>query len=130
MTESRSTFFPPVRDRAAATSAGFRFGHVGTHSSRTMMLDELEALLSATPVDAQPDQHANAVIEENCLGKQTVQTAGTPFSTSVNFTGSTPTCRCSAFSCAMAVRFCWQTAPRLLAALARDPLLRHPRRPP
>ena len=52
MSETRSTFFPPVRDRAAATSAGFRFGHVGTHSSRTMMLDELEALLSATPVDA------------------------------------------------------------------------------
>lgn len=72
MSETRSTFFPPVRDRAAATSAGFRFGHVGTHSSRTMMLDELEALLSATPVDAKPDQHANAVIEENCLGKQTV----------------------------------------------------------
>ena len=48
MIEIRTPFFPPTRGRATAIQAGFRFGHVGTHTSRTMMLEEL----TATGIDA------------------------------------------------------------------------------
>lgn len=72
MHEGRHPFFPSTRDRASAIRAGFRFGHVGTHSSRTMMLAELNAVLAAVPAPAKPEVYAAAIIEENCLGKQTV----------------------------------------------------------
>lgn len=68
------TFFPPTRSRGDAIAAGFRFGHIGTHTSRTIMLDELTAVLAAVPVNGKPDEYAAAIIEENCLGKQTVST--------------------------------------------------------
>jgi hypothetical protein len=125
MTESRSTFFPSARDRAPAITAGFRFGHVGTHSSRTMMLDELEALLSATPADAKPDEHATAVIEENCLSKQTVANRRHSLQHLRELYGLDP--NLPLFR--ILVRL-WHSDPAgrpllaLLAALARDPLLR------
>lgn len=72
MTEPRNTFFPPTRDRSNAINVGFRFGHVGTHSSRTMMLDELNSVLLSVPPEAKPQDYASAIIEENCLGKQTI----------------------------------------------------------
>lgn len=72
MSELRNTFFPPTRDRASAINVGFRFGHVGTHSSRTMMLDELNSVLLAAPPNAKPQDFVSAIIEENCLGKQTI----------------------------------------------------------
>jgi hypothetical protein len=72
MSESRNTFFPSTRDRASAISVGFRFGHVGTHTSRTMMLDELSAVLAAVPASAKSEEYASAIIEDNCLGKQTI----------------------------------------------------------
>lgn len=72
MAETSNPFFPSSRDRSGAINAGFRFGHVGTHSSRTMMLEELNSVMLAVPTDAKPQDYASAVIEENCLGKQTV----------------------------------------------------------
>jgi hypothetical protein len=72
MTEIRTPFFPQTRSRASAIDAGFRFGHVGTHSSRTMMFDELVATLAAVPVSATAGDYSAAIIEDNCLGKQTV----------------------------------------------------------
>jgi len=67
-------FFPPTRNRGDAIAAGFRFGHIGTHTSRTIMLDELTAVLAAVPANGKPDEYVAAIIEENCLGKQTVST--------------------------------------------------------
>src|SRR5947209_713174 len=72
MIEIRTPFFPQTRGRATAIQAGFRFGHVGTHTSQTMMLDELTAALSAVPTGRETTEYASAIIENNCLSKQTV----------------------------------------------------------
>lgn len=68
------TFFPSTPDRRNAIEAGFRFGHIGTHTSRTIMLEELTAVLAAVPMNGKPDEYLAAIVEENCLGKQTVST--------------------------------------------------------
>jgi hypothetical protein len=74
MPESNLMFFPPTRDRRAAIAAGFRFGHIGTHTSRTIMLEELTATFAAVALNGKSADYATAVVEENCLGKQTVST--------------------------------------------------------
>ena len=53
---------------------GFRSGERGTHTSRTMMLEELSHLLEAVPGDVAREQYADAVMEQNCLGKRTAAT--------------------------------------------------------
>ena len=60
--------------REDATTVGFRFGDRGTHTSRTIMLRELTAALAAVPADAARADYANAIIEDNCLGKSTAST--------------------------------------------------------
>lgn len=72
MIEIRTPFFPATRGRGTAIHAGFRFGHVGTHTSRTMMLEELTATLSAVPACRKTTDYASAIVEDNCLSKQTV----------------------------------------------------------
>jgi len=51
---------------------GFRFGEKGTHTSRTMMLAELDELLEAVPADAPHEAYVSAIVDENVLGKQTL----------------------------------------------------------
>ena len=54
---------------------GFRFERGGTHSSRTMMLDELTALLDyVNRADATKADYLNAIEEDNCLGKRSGKT--------------------------------------------------------
>ena len=74
MSQAANLFFPPGSNRATAAKGGFRFGHVGTHSSRTMMLEELATVLGIVPPDGKSEVYATAIVEENCLGKQTVAT--------------------------------------------------------
>ena len=74
MNDSPLIFFPPTRDRREAIAAGFRFGHIGTHTSRTIMLEELSATFAAVPLGGRSSEYASAVVEENCLGKQTIST--------------------------------------------------------
>ena len=57
-----------------ATVWGFRAGDRGTHTSRTIMLDELSHLFDAAPGDATREDYADTVIEDNCLGKRTAAT--------------------------------------------------------
>ena len=57
-----------------ANKWGFRWGEIGTHTSRTIMLEDLECLLKATDPQASRKDYANAVVEENCLGKRTAST--------------------------------------------------------
>ena len=57
-----------------ATLWGFRSGERGTHTSRTIMLDELSQLLDAVPDEASRRDYAQAVTEGNCLGKRTAAT--------------------------------------------------------
>jgi hypothetical protein len=53
---------------------GFRFGDKGTHTSRTIMLDELNAVLAHCPPDAPRSDYTAEIIEHNLLGKRTAST--------------------------------------------------------
>jgi len=105
--------------------AGFRWGKKGTHTSRTIMLDELQTLLAHCQPEASPDDYTTAVIENNCLGKRTSATRKLSLQ------------RLSELYALDAnvllfrnMRHFWyadrsgQTILALLLALARDPLLR------
>jgi len=54
--------------------AGFRWGQKGTHTSRTIMLDELRLLLAYCPAGVMRDVYLSAIRVDNCLGKRTVAT--------------------------------------------------------
>jgi hypothetical protein len=60
--------------RKALIKFGFKFGRNGAHSSRTMMLSELQMLFSATPVSALLEQYQTEIISHNCLNKSTEST--------------------------------------------------------
>jgi len=47
---------------------GFKFGDKGAHTSRTMMLDEISALLRTCPADCSRAGYEQALVIENCLG--------------------------------------------------------------
>lgn len=116
----------PVSEPVPAwTAVGFKFGDKGTHTSRTIMVEELSALLAACPVNAKRDGYVRAATEENCLGKRTVSTRRLTFQRLSELYGldeSMPLFRL--------LRVFWHTdegaRPQLafLTALARDPLLR------
>lgn len=53
---------------------GFKVGALGTHSSRTIMLDEISTLLAAVPEDAGRSDYLSAIVENNALGKLTTAT--------------------------------------------------------
>lgn len=55
-------------------AVGFRLGDKGTHTSRTIMLAELTALLDSVPNSATRADYASAIIESNCLDKATSST--------------------------------------------------------
>ncbi len=67
-------FFPPTGPNGVVAKGGFRVGNKGTHSSRTLMLAELAAVLAAVPGNADRAAYAAAIIEGNCLGKPTAST--------------------------------------------------------
>lgn len=67
-------FFPAAGLPATATKLGFRFGDKGTHSSRTLMLAELGAVLAAAPGPVDRAAYTTAIIDGNCLEKQTAST--------------------------------------------------------
>ena len=64
-------FHEPVS--ATAIESGFRFGG-GTHTSRTIMLAELRAVLAHCGPHATRDEYLSAIHEDNCLGKRTAAT--------------------------------------------------------
>lgn len=70
----RPQFFPSGGPASGADRAGFRFGDKGTHSSRTLMFSDLEAVLAAAAEDANREAYAKAIIEGNCLQKATAST--------------------------------------------------------
>ncbi len=104
---------------------GFRAGNKGTHTSRTLMLDELRLLIAAVPPDGSRADYLSAGVEHNVLGKQTVATRKLTvqrISELYALDPSVPLFR--------VLRFVWfqETEGRpllaLLCAMARDPLLR------
>jgi hypothetical protein len=104
---------------------GFRTGDRGTHTSRTIMLDELSHLLDAVPCEASRQDYADAVMEDNCLGKRTAATRKLSLQRLTELYGLDA--RVVLFR---VLRDLWgrhETSRPLLAlllALARDPLLR------
>src|SRR3989442_846488 len=53
---------------------GFKFGNKGTHTSRTIMLDELSTLLRVCGSSAIRADYTKALVDDNCLGKHTLST--------------------------------------------------------
>ena len=60
-----------VSSSTDTVAVGFRTGPKGTHSSRTMMLNEVTLLFEATRHDSRRADYAAAIIEANCLSKPT-----------------------------------------------------------
>ncbi|MEW6217445.1 MAG: hypothetical protein AB1543_07165 [Candidatus Bipolaricaulota bacterium] len=117
-------FFPPNSTPASPRAAGFRLGHIGTHTSRTIMFAELASTLAVVPSGGKPEDYAAAIIEGNCLGKATVATRRLTLQRLRELYALD-----SAVPIFRILRRLWEldTAGRpllaLLAALARDPLL-------
>lgn len=122
--ETPFSFFPQSGSPTEQADVGFRSGAKGTHSSRTMMFEEIEQVLAATNAAARRSDYANAIIEANCLGKPTAATrrlTNQRLSELYGLDPSVPVFR--------VLRRLWdldQESHRLLALLisiARDPLL-------
>jgi hypothetical protein len=119
------TFFKPEVDCSALEGLGFRFGDIGTHTSRTMMSEELGILFSHTALSATREDYAVAIVNENCLGKETHSTRRLTNQRLGELYGLDP--KIPLFR---VLRRLWATevnSPALLAllvSLARDPLLR------
>ena len=103
---------------------GFRVAASGPHTSKTLMLQELEALLAAIPPDAPAKTYRAAIVEENVLGKRTLSTrkeTATRLTALHGLDPSKPLFR--------VLRRLWAVDPAahpqlaLLNGLARDPLL-------
>jgi hypothetical protein len=104
---------------------GFRFGRNGPHAARTMMLDDLRALLAQVPDEALRADYDDAIVNRNLLGKPTKKTrelARRHLTTLYGLDPGNPLFR--------ALRRLWpldavaQPLLALVVALARDPLLR------
>lgn len=104
---------------------GFRWGQKGTHTSRTIMLEELRLLLSYCQHDATREEYMTAILEDNCLGKKTAATRRLTGQRLSELYGLD-----SQITLFRVLRYCWYAEPRgqrllaLLLSLARDPLLR------
>lgn len=104
---------------------GFKSGASGTHTSRTIMVEELSALLAAVEVGATRDDFVRAIVEDNVLGKSTASTrrlTAQRLSELYALDTSVPIFR--ALSRLWAVDRESQAVLALLCSLARDPLLR------
>jgi hypothetical protein len=63
----------PAASRALE-AFGFKFSSGGAHISRTMMLEELDAVLATVPVGSGAAEYRTAILERNVLGKNTDST--------------------------------------------------------
>ena len=117
-------FYPVNEPRMKAEEIGFRFGDKGTHTSRTMMLAELEAALEATEENAERDDYTSAIIDANCLSKATAATRRLSSQRLSELYGLEP-----GLPIFRVLRRLWNIDPTnrprlaLLAAVTRDPLL-------
>lgn len=119
----------PNHPKAAAATPdlaalGFRIAQSGPHTSKTLMLQELETLFEALSADAPATAYRTAIVEENVLGKRTASTrkeTATRLKALHGLDPSKPLFR--------VLRRLWDVDPSarpqlaLLNGLARDPLL-------
>ena len=106
------------------SNVGFRVGDIGTHTSRTMMLEELAAVLAAVPPAGKRADYTEAIVGSNCLAKPTTSTrrlTSQRLSELYALDPEVPIFR--------VLRRLWDIDPAshsqlaLLCAIARDPLL-------
>jgi hypothetical protein len=106
-------------------SAGFRLGDRGTHTSRTMMLQEVSELLAAVPHGTRRAGYAEAIVSGNVLGKETAANRRLTNQRLGELYGLDPLV--PLFRVLLRV---WEADPEgrpvsaVLCALARDPLFR------
>ena len=119
------TTFATLPRAPAAVRAGFRYGPKGTQASRTIMLRELGELLDVVPPNADRDDYAAAIVEENALGKRTYATRQSTRQRLNEMYGLDP-----GLALFRVLRHLWDLDRHgrpllaMLCALARDPLLR------
>ena len=107
-----------------AETVGFRFGAKGTHTSRTMMSEELSRVLEVTNQNALRAEYAAAIIDGNCLSKPTASTRRLSNQRLGELYGLDPT-----IPLFRVLRRLWglgtdgRPLVALFAAIARDPLL-------
>jgi hypothetical protein len=126
MPARRSSPKPPKAAEAEGdlTAQGFRVAESGPHTSKTLMLQELEALLAAVPAGAPAKAYRAAIVEGNVLGKRTLSTRKETASRLTALHGLDPT-----KPLFRVLRRLWEVEPAarpqlaLLNGLARDPLL-------
>lgn len=125
LTPGQQAFFSSDHTDTKALKLGFRFGDKGTHTSRTIMFDELVATLASVSSESDRSEYANAIVETNCTSKSTIATRRLTNQRLGEVYALDP--RLPIFR---ALRTAWdldQSGRPLLAllvALARDPLLR------
>jgi hypothetical protein len=113
------------QNTAEKESVGFRFGDKGTHSSRTIMLEELSMLLRVSNTPFGREEYRTLILQDNCLGKRTVSTRRLTFQRLSELYALD-----RGVLLFRVMRQLWQSDARgrpllaLLLALARDPLLR------
>ena len=111
-------------DSSIQENTGFRMGAKGTHTSRTMMFEELSVLLSEVEAQALRADYSQKVIEENILSKQTRATRKLTNQRLGELYGLDP--KVPPFR---VLRMLWRIDPlvqsqlALLLSMARDPLL-------
>ena len=104
---------------------GFRFGDKGTHTSRTIMLDELKAVLEHCPSGSPRAAYSTEIIDHNLLGKRTASTRRLTNQRLGELYGLAPSVPVYRL-----MRYFWEADDQgrpllaLLTAIARDPLLR------
>jgi hypothetical protein len=126
MPARRSSPKPPsaVDAKGDLAALGFRVADSGPHTSKTLMLQELEALLATIPSNAPAKAYRAAIVEENVLGKRTLSTRKETASRLTALHGLDPT-----KPLYRVLRRLWDVEPAarpllaLLNGLARDPLL-------
>lgn len=120
-----ATTTPSDQAKAIWEELGFHFGDKGTHTSRTMMLDELSTLLRVTQPEATRADYVKALVDDNCLGKHTLSTRKLSLQRMTELYAldvSVPLFRL--------MRLFWYADEKahgqlaLMVAIARDPLLR------
>lgn len=122
--EAKSISFFPPSGPLSSVKLGFRVGDKGTHSTRTLMFKELEAVLAAAPGPVDRATYVSAIVDSNCLAKSTNSTRRLTNQRLAELYGLDPFIRLFRI-----MRKLWtadvasQPLLALLAALARDPLL-------
>lgn len=115
-----------VKSTSKLSRFGFSFERGGAHAARTMMLEELETLLSAVSNDeATRHDYLHAIEQDNCLKKRSGKTRYLTARHLVDLYSLDP-----ATTVFRALLYFWKRDPAgrallaLLCAYARDPILR------